>query len=439
MLKDIKHYAKDLLTIALPIIMGNIGFILIGIGDVIIAGRHSTDTFASISIANAIISCLFTFGIGIIASISPLLSNYRGQNKAIKKYFYPSIRFAMLLSGVTTLLIIACIPLIPIMGFEQHLVKDIQNYMWITAFSTFGGYLHACLKEFLQAFEIVIFPNILTLFCVVLNLILNIVFVFGFGVIPSMGTIGLAVSSFIVRYFMGFALLVYCFINMNLRNYSERGYYKSLLEIGLPISMAILVEFVAFNSIAVFMGRVAGVYAAAQNLVCTLTTVSFMIPFAISNAMAVKVGYANGAENYQDLKRYCIVGIIMSEVFMICSSIVFLTLPKQLVGLFTSDVKLYEITLPVMFVLVGFQLFDGLQISLSGICKGLKQTDIVLLSNFIAYWLIAIPLGYALAFKFNFLLTGFWIGLFASSIVLCVIMFLRLYPKFKDMGILQTK
>ena len=118
MLKDIKHYAKDLLTIALPIIMGNIGFILIGIGDVIIAGRHSTDTFASISIANAIISCLFTFGIGIIASISPLLSNYRGQNKAIKKYFYPSIRFAMLLSGVTTLLIIACIPLIPIMGFS---------------------------------------------------------------------------------------------------------------------------------------------------------------------------------------------------------------------------------------------------------------------------------------------------------------------------------
>lgn len=70
----------------------------------------------------------------------------------------------------------------------------------------------------------------------------------------------------------------------------------------MPISLAVLVEFVAFNSIAILMGRVSGLYAAAQNLVCTLTTISFMVPFAISNAIAVKVGFANGSDNYEDLK-----------------------------------------------------------------------------------------------------------------------------------------
>ena len=98
------------------------------------------------------------------------------------------------------------------MGFEQKLVPGIQQYMFITAFSTFGAYLHASLKEFLQAFEIVVFPNAVTIFCVFLNIALNVLLVFGWGPIPSLGVIGLAIASFTVRYFMGIALLIYCYM-----------------------------------------------------------------------------------------------------------------------------------------------------------------------------------------------------------------------------------
>jgi MATE family multidrug resistance protein len=412
--------------------MGNLGFILIGLGDVIIAGRHSTDTFASISIATAITNCILTFGIGLIASISPLLSNYRGEKKSIKKYFYPSIRFAMVLASITALLIIAVIPVIPKLGFEQKLIPDIQNYMWITAFATFGGYLHACLKEFLQSFEIVMFPNIVTIICVFLNVFLNIILVFGYGPIPSLGVIGLAIASLIVRYFMGIVLLIYCYMNMNFRNYSEKGYYKSLVKIGIPISLAILVEFVAFNSIAIFMGRISGIYAAAQNLVCSLTTISFMIPFAISNAIAIKVGYANGARQFDDLKRYAFIGSGISVMFMACSAIIFSTCPKPIVGIFTVDYELFKIAIPVMYILSIFQIFDGLQIALAGICKGIKQTNIVLIANFVAYWCLSIPVGYLLAFKYHFMLRGFWIGLVTASIVLCSIMLFLLKKYFKN-------
>ncbi len=424
--RDLKYYVKELLTIAMPIIMGNLGFILIGIGDVVVAGRHSTDTFAAISIANAIINCIFTFGIGLISSISPLLSNYRGEKKSIKKYFYPSIRFAMILAVITSLSIIAVVPIIPKMGFEQHLVGHIQDYMLITAFSTFGAYLHACLKEFLQSFEIVIFPNVVTIICVFLNIFLNIIFVFGFGPIPSMGVIGLALASFVVRYFMGIALLVYCYINMRFSNYHEKGYYKNLVSIGLPISLAVLVEFVAFNSIAIFMGRVSGVYAAAQNLVCSLTTISFMIPFAISNAIAIKVGFSNGARNIVDLKAFSFVGTLLSVGFMACSAVIFLTFQKPIVGIFTVDENLFKISIPIMSILAIFQIFDGLQISLAGICKGVKQTNIVLFANIIAYGCVSVPVGYILAFKYNLMLSGFWYGLVCASVILCTIMIAKL-------------
>ena len=60
-------YIKDIANIAGPIILGNLGFILIGVGDVIVAGRHSTNTLAAVSLATAIINCIMIFGIGIYA------------------------------------------------------------------------------------------------------------------------------------------------------------------------------------------------------------------------------------------------------------------------------------------------------------------------------------------------------------------------------------
>lgn len=411
--------------------MGNLGFILIGAGDVLIAGHHSTDTLAAISIATAITNCIQTFGIGLIASVSPLLSNFRGERKSAKKYFFPTIRFSMFLSVLVMFAVLASIPLIDYLHFEAKLVPMIKQYMFVTAFATFGGYLHAALKEFLQAFEIVLFPNLVTVFSVFLNIALNIILVFGFGPIPSLGVIGLAVASFIVRYFMGFALLIYCFSVMNFNDYKDFDYYKSLIKIGIPISCAIMVEFIAFNSIAIIMGRVSGVYAAAQNLVCTLTTVSFMVPLAISNAIAVKVGFANGAGNIKDLKRYSFVGVVMSVGFMLCSAFVFATFPQFLVKLFTQDNNLIKISIPVLYILSVFQVFDGLQVALSGIFKGMKRTGVVLISNFVAYWLISIPLGYTLAFHFHLNLRGFWYGLASAAIILCAMMSVMLLKSIK--------
>ena len=79
-------YIKDIANIAGPIILGNLGFIMIGVGDVIVAGRYSTDTLAAVSLATAIINCIMIFGIGILGSTSAILSNYRGAGKEAEKY-----------------------------------------------------------------------------------------------------------------------------------------------------------------------------------------------------------------------------------------------------------------------------------------------------------------------------------------------------------------
>ena len=424
-------YIKDIANIAGPIILGNLGFIMIGVGDVIVAGRYSTDTLAAVSLATAIINCIMIFGIGILGSTSAILSNYRGAGKEAEKYFYPSLKFASILSVIMSILIAAFIPLIDKFGFEARLVPLIKDYFWITVFSTFGAYIHCVVKEFLQAFEIVVFPNILTVICIFINLGLNVILAFGWGIIPEMGTAGLALASLITRYIMGIVLLIYCYKKVNIKHHKDKNYYKDMLRVGVPASLAVMIEFIGFNAITVILGRISGIYAAAQNIVCTLTSVSFMVPLAISNATAVKVGFANGAKYFKSLKTYAYTGIAMCVAFMTCSAIVVGIFPELLLSLFTKDAELVEVCIPVVYMLCAFQVFDGLQVALAGVFKGIKQTGVVMLANFIAYWLISIPLGCYFGLKLKLNLLGFWYSLGISAVVLCTIMLGTLIKKFK--------
>ncbi len=426
------RYIKEIAEISAPIIMGNLGFIFIGVGDVIVAGRHSTQTLAAVSIATAILNCIMMIGIGILSAVAPIVSNMRGEGKSPEKYFYPTVKFALIMSLFISLCIFAVVPIIDYLGYDKALAELIKTYSIITAFSTFGVLLHSSIKDFLQSFEIVLFPNILTVIAVFLNLGLNIIFVFGYLGLPEMGVAGLAIASLITRYIMGFGLYFYALYKLSISMYSDHAYYKNLLIVGTPIAFAILIEFVAFNLVTIIMGRVSGVYAAAQNIVCTLTTISFMVPLAIANGLAVKVGYSNGAKDYLGVRRFALSGIMMSEIFMFISAVTVVSFPHFLIGLFTTDKELITVTVPIVYILAMFQIFDGLQVTLAGIFKGLKDTGIVMFANFVSYWCVSIPLGTLLAFKFNMNIMGYWYSIGAAAVLLCAIMITKLLLKYKE-------
>lgn len=433
--KSYKTYIKELIHLALPIIMGHIGFTFIMAGDVFVAGKYSTDALAAVSISSAVTSLVFMFGIGLIVSVSPVLSNMLGAKKSIKKFFYPTLKFSQVVAFFSMLLIMACIPLMEHMGFEEKLLPYIRTYTFFFAFSAFGGYLHAALKEYLQAYEIVFFPNFIAIVGIFLNIIVNWIFVFGWGFIPSMGVLGLALASVFIRSFMGLTLLAYCLIKFKIKNVVvSKKYFGMLINVGLPLSVAVCLEFLAFNSMAILMGRVSGVYAAAQNIINVITSTSFMIPLSISNAISVKVGYANGAKNLIDIKKYSIAGVSVSVGFMACCGILFALFPEFFANIFTDDIELIKIIAPIMYLAAAFQCFDGFQCSLGGVLKGLKKTQMVSVANFVGYILIGISLGSFLAFKFKLNLFGFWIGIGISSAcvgLVLLITFLIVYKNLK--------
>ena len=422
-----KQYAKELINLAAPLVMGHLGIILIGAGDVLIAARYSTETLAATSIANSIISCIFMIGVGFFVSISPIISNIRGARKPAKKYFMPTVKFSICEALVVALLTAFSGLLIPFLGVEKNLVPMIQSYIYLVSLSIFGAYLHGALKEFLQGFEIVFFPNFIAIICIFLNLILNYILVFGFWKIPSLGINGLAIATILVRSFMGLSVLIYCLIRFNYRKVIiSNKFYKDIIRIGLPISFAMLVEFVAFNAVTVFLARVSGLYAAAQSIIIVIVSIIFMFPLAISNAIAIKVGYTKGAKDYPALKTYAKTGIAIPIAFMAFCSIILISFPEFLAKLFTPDKQLINIVVPILCLVSVFQIFDALQVSIGGIFKGLKQTNIVLIANFIGYIVVSLPLGLVLGLYLKMNIMGFWIGLLVGSMTINLILFIFL-------------
>lgn len=426
-------YIKKLLKLAFPLIIGNLGLVLIGVGDVFVAARHSTDTLAAVAIGNSILMNIFIIGITLLSAIAPLLSNFRGQKAGAKKYFLPTLEFAMIMAFVICTLAILAIPLVDYLGFEPALIPEIKEYMFICAFSNFGVYLFVSLKEYLQAFEIVMFPNLLNVFCVFLNLYLNFVFVFGWYGLPKMGASGLALATVVSRTIIGLILLLYCLKIMKFKFYHDNSYFVKIIKMGLPISGAVLLEFLCWNAVTIFAAQISSINAAVQSILNTLSHATFMVPMAISNAIAVKVGYENGAKNFEELKKYAKSGIFVSVIFMSFCATVFLCFPEYCIGFFSKDVMLLKIGVPLLMLMGLFQIFDGLQVSIGGVFKGLKNTKIIMISTFFAYYIIGLPLGMIFCFRYKMELIGLWIGLTFAIASLGLGLLFAMKKEFKKM------
>jgi MATE family multidrug resistance protein len=408
---------------SLPIILGQVGQMLIGVGDVIVAGRYSTETLAAIGIATGIQSPILLFGIGLLMGISPVLAKLKGQNQSISNHLIAIYIYAFLVSLILVLIQLAFIPLVSKMGFSIHLVPFIQKYLWITGFSLPGIIIYLALKEYQQCLGRIIWPNLLALFAVILNIIGNFILVFGkWGIVP-IGEDGLAYMSVIIRWLLALGLIIFSGrINFNLgRNIVET--IKSILVISFPIGFAVLAEVLAFSMVTVLVGAMDTIQAATHNIVLTMASVTFMVPLAVSSAASTKVGYAYGQNNYTQIKSHAYSCLIISLSFMSFSAFIYFLFPQYLLSLFTNDPAVIKLGLKLLIVICLFQLFDGAQITLSGILRGLGVAKPVFITTLAGHWLIGFPIGCWLAYSLKMQAHGLWIGLAIGLFIISIILY----------------
>jgi len=113
----------------------------------------------------------------------------------------------------------------------------------------------------------------------------------------------------------------------------------------------------------------------------------------------------------------------------------FYLFPHAVMGFYTSDQQVIAWGKTLLFWIACFQLFDGAQVTLSGILRGLSVTRASSIAIFIGYWIIGLPLGYFLSFPLKMEAQGFWIGL---AISLAVVAFMLAAVLKKEMQNFKT-
>lgn len=426
-----KYYFIELLILAFPILLGNIGHTLIGVTDIFVVAKYSIDALASISIANAILFTIFIFGLGIQDAIYIILSNKRGSKERIKKYLPSSIVFSFILGIIFSLICYSTIYFVDLWSFSENIVPDIKQYIQIVSLSMFGLFIFQGVKVFLQAYEIVKMPNIMLLIAVVINLICDYAFVFGCGSIPSMGVKGAALATLAVRTIMGLIMLLYMFRKIDFKEKLNFQYMWQLLKVGTPIGIALLLEFFAFNIITMLVGKEASILAATHNILITISSTTFTVPLAISTAVAIKVAYNYGAKKPDEIKKYSYAGMYMGVSFMALCGLLLAIFPEQLIAIFTNNQEVMNIALPVIAVAAAYQVFDGFQVIAGGILKGFAMTKVVSTCVLVGYWLVGMPVAYYFVFNQNYSLKGYWIALAVALFFMGVVQAIFAKYKFK--------
>jgi MATE family multidrug resistance protein len=419
---------KELLKFAVPIIIGQVGLMLVGTGDMIIAGRYSRECLAAIGLAISIANPIQISVLGLQFAISPLLAQKRGNGESIEKYFWTVLVYSMLISVVSCVLTYLSFMIVPWLNYGEKLNPIIIDYLIITSFSSFGLCLYQGMKEFFQAQEKIFAANLVAIIAVGVNLFFNYAFVFGAYGMPELKEEGLAWASLGVRMFMGLTLFFMAHKWWKKSRSIDWAFMKEMWQLGGPVAISLFFEIMAFCSVTLFVGKFAEIQTAANNLALNIGSLAFMIPLSISAAVGVKVGHAYGERNKEAILVYSQVSIFASFVFSVIMGSVFYFYPHAVMSLYTDDVLVLDWAKKLLFWVACFQLFDGAQATIAGILRGLSITKAASIAIFTGYWIIGIPLGYYLGFHAGLEAQGFWIGL-ALSLALVAMMLVTILVK----------
>lgn len=421
---------KSLILLASPIIVGQLGQMLITAGDVYVASMFSTESVAAIGVANGVINPFYLFGIGLMFGISPSLAIRRGEGIDKREALSSIIVYSLIWGALITLACLLANLIVPHLGFKGELVPSIQLYIDIVAWSLPFGIVFQGVKEYLQAYEDVFIPNLIAILAVVFNLIVNYILVFGLSGLEGMGEVGLAWASFATRVIQCLLILIYA-LRSEVISKIKIQLGVDIFKFSLPIAIMFFLEVLAFCSVTLLSGKISVTAAATNNIIMTFASVIFMVPLSIGSAVAVKIGNAYGRENFSEIRLYTTSALSLILVFICCSSIALFTFPESIMRSITTDLDVIELGIKILFIVAIFQFFDSMQVVFSGILRGLKETRLPSIMVFIGYWIIGIPTGYYLTFYRDFGAVGLWIGLAISLALVALFLgfftFLKVY------------
>ncbi len=424
---------SPLLRLAIPVAFANLGIMAMGSVDLLAVGRLGADATAAVGLGVSVTSWFLVIGIGLLSGIDYFASQAIGAGdprRALVTWAEAVVLSVFL--GIVGVVLPSLIGWgLEDFGIPSEVARQCRPFLIPMGLSLLPAWIFQCSRQVLQAFGKTRAVVVTLLAANVLNAAGNIIFVAGVVGFTSYGSWASGWVTLGSRVFT--AVLVTWALARFVKN-REGGAYrlrdafagvsraglKRYLRVGLPAAFQMGFEVGIFSLSTLLASRLGAVPGAAHQVALNLASLTFMVPLGIGSAGSVLVGRALGAKDFRSLRRDGWNAVSASSIFMGASCVVFLAVPEFFVGLFSTDPAVLSVGTQVLRVAGVFQLFDGLQVTLTGVLRGLGNTRDSASANFFGHWLIGLPVALGLSLRWG--LVGIWIGLAAGLGVVALIL-----------------
>jgi len=440
-IKNIKLEISKTFKLAYPVIIGQLGVIMMGVVDSIMVGKLGSVPLAAASLGNSLIFLILIIGIGSSVVVSPIVAILVGGKRFSEcgVYFRQSLLVNIVLSIIMAGVILIGINYIQYLNQPKEVIELAIIYMTIVGLSAIPLMLFQTYKQFIEGLSIMKPAMIIAILANIINAFVNWILIFGELGFPKLGLAGAAWATFLSRVFMAVVIMIYVMRNQKYKQYDVTFHFrginipviKKLLSLGLPSGFQYFFEVGAFTFAVIMIGWIGANELAAHQIAINLASITFMAVLGISQAASIRVGNAMGEQNIPNVRKAGFTAIALGAGIMSLAGITFILLHNYLPTLYIDDEAVISIASRLIIIAALFQLSDGTQAVGIGVLRGLTDVKGPTIITFIAYWIISLPIAYVLAFYFNLGVDGVWIGLLIGLTVSAILLTFRFNHKSK--------
>lgn len=430
-----KEHYKETIRLGVPIMLGQLGIIIVGFADNIMVGHHSTDELAAASFVNNFFNLAFIFGMGFSYGLTPIIGGlfankeYAKAGETLKNSLFINFIVGVLISICMLLLLLN----IDLLKQPEELKPYIIPYYVLQLFSVIFAMLFNSFKQFSDGTTDTITPMWITLGANILNIIGNYFLIYGKCGVPELGLTGAGISTLASRIL---TLVAFCILFARCSRYKEylKGFkngivnrmnLSNLVRMGLPVGFQMGVETGSFSLSVIMMGWIGSIALAAHQVLGVITTLGFMVYYGIAAAVTIRVSSFKGWNDFTNIRRASFAGLhlIMVAALMV---VLLIALFRDNMGyLITPEKEVVEMVALLAWSVILYQFGDGLQILFANALRGISDVKYMAYMAFACHFGLALPIGYFCGFLLGWGPIGIWCGFPISLTTLGILLWRR--------------
>jgi MATE family multidrug resistance protein len=415
---------KEVVRLAWPIVVSMLSYTAMGVTDTLFVGWVGKTELGAVGLATMAVFLVNAFALGVLEGVKVVSAQAAGAKDArtAEASAWQGTLLSLPLGAGVIALGLLHEPIFRLMGGTDGVRALAGDYFIIRVFSAPFWYVTMALSNAFQGMGDTRTPMRINLLANGLNIVLDPVFIFGWGPVPAMGVKGAALATVLACAIgMAYTLKLYAG-RYGFRPCYDRRIMRSIVRLGWPMGVRFALDVGAWTAFTALLARMGEDELAANQIVINIIKLSFLPGWGISEAACILTGNYTGARDWAGVRRSFAAAAKVAVCFMAFCGLLFFIAPEVFLVCFQRDPEVLRIGRQLLWVAAVFQVFDAVAMVAVGALNGTGDTRYTMVVSVGASWFVLMPVAYLLGVVLEMGALGAWLGITTNILVVAVIL-----------------